>query len=273
MPDYHTYPKRFLEQPQLIRWVYFWNDLLLQRNWYLKKALPKLLQNLPDEALVIDAGSGEGHHVFKLARRFPKIRFWGLDILETNIEFTNRLKAFYDLKNVVFRQADITQFATDEKANVIFSIGVLQLIEDDEAALRQLFDALLPKGRLLLYLPVNERVILPFFKKIKENLQHYDKIKGKQHSYTQPILIKKLEKVGFVIENSKYTVGFLGVISHEIYSTFLILSDNTPNIWLKRCCLLAVLLLLPYVLLLKVLDFFYTPKIGNGTIIIAKKIV
>jgi SAM-dependent methyltransferase len=268
---YHTYPKRFLERPQLIRWVYLWNDLLLQRNWYLKTALRNLISDLPDGALVIDAGSGEGHHVFKLSRRFPKIRFLGLDILSSNIEFTKRLKAHYDLKNVEFRQADITTFTPEEKAAAIFSIGVLQLVPNDEVALKQLFDALLPEGKLLLYLPVNERVILPFLKKIKNELQHYDKVQHTQRVYTQPILFEKLKKAGFSIEKSKYTVGFLGTISHEVYNTFLILADNTPKVWLKRCYIIAVIMLIPYLLLLKVVDFWQQHETGNGTIIVARK--
>ena len=81
----------------------------------------------------------------------------------------------------------------------VFSSNVLEHIEDDEAALRQIFATLKSGGRLVLYLPA----FMVLFSELDRTVGHYRR-------YGRREIVEKLRAAGFQIDSCYYTesVGF-----------------------------------------------------------------
>lgn len=61
-----------------------------------------IVSNLPDGCVVLDYGCAHGHYTINLAKRFPEIRFIGVDITESNIEKARKWASDERLQNVEF---------------------------------------------------------------------------------------------------------------------------------------------------------------------------
>ncbi len=100
-----------------------------------------------------------------------------------------------------------------EKMNGIFAIDVLEHIEDDRAALRELYTSLAPKGKLLIYVPARMELYSPF-----------DKAIGHFRRYHLPDLREKAIEAGFEIETIKYH-DFLGYFA-SYYNKIMTTDEN-----------------------------------------------
>ena len=82
-------------------------DLLLLRAWHIKRALKKIAARLSGSANVLDAGSGLGQYVWRMARKNRGWKITGIDINREQIadstEFFNKM----GLSRVAFRVADL----------------------------------------------------------------------------------------------------------------------------------------------------------------------
>ena len=162
-------------------------------------------------------------------------------------------------------------YQSNTPANLITCIGLLQYIDDDIAALRQLCGMLGPEGKLLLYVPINGTIHLPIYRYLLNKFEHYETVNNRKRIYHYSDIASKMQTAGLQIEQTQFTYGIFGRLSHEITNCFLliILSAN----WLFKC--LACLLFLPaipLILLLMLLDYVLPVKHGNGVLIIGKKL-
>src|SRR5450759_231084 len=66
--------------------LYFLLDLLLLRTWHVKKALRKIIRQFPDDALVLDAGSGFGQYTWRMSKMNTRWNIKAIDINSEQIE-------------------------------------------------------------------------------------------------------------------------------------------------------------------------------------------
>lgn len=95
-----------------------------------------------------------------------------------------------------------------ESIDYIYSLNVLEHIEDDTAALRELFMCLKPGGRLFLYVPAFPSI----FSSMDRKVGHYRR-------YRKSEMILKCNEVGYEIEEVRY-VDCLGYLASVIYKIF-----------------------------------------------------
>lgn len=271
MKAYHKFPQKYLENPHLIRWIYRWNNLILQRNWHTKKELKPILKSLSDRSKIIDAGSGEGHHLIPFAQKYPNLDFHGVDIEIENVAFTTLYGQALGLKNITFAQSDLVEYDFLESVDLIYTIGVLQYIPEDEKLLHHFYHHLKSNGQLFIYSPVNERTVIAYLNKLRNQYFHYEKAQNRCRIYTKEVLENKLKKAGFKIEKCEYKLGTFGIISHEIYSIFLLKVENSASKFKTILLLISMIAMLPMVILLKIIDFSTSHKTGNSVVIIASK--
>jgi 2-polyprenyl-3-methyl-5-hydroxy-6-metoxy-1,4-benzoquinol methylase len=65
-------------------------DLLLLRSWHIKKEIRKIKKEIPQNAQVLDAGSGFGQYSHYLATRSKQWTIKGVDVKTEQIEDCNR---------------------------------------------------------------------------------------------------------------------------------------------------------------------------------------
>ena len=90
----------------------------------------------------------------------------------------------------------------------IFSLNVLEHIENDAAALHDLFQLLSPGGRLFLYVPAFEAL----FTSMDAHVGHHRR-------YRMSSLVKRVEEAGFMVEKSAYTdsLGYFGTLLFKLF--------------------------------------------------------
>ena len=159
----HTYPAFLMRHPRLIGFIHAWNLLILQRNQITRQTVNQLLANLSNDSLIVDAGCGDGQHIFPYNRRFPRLRFWGIDKNDSHIAFCEKYceTMSRDSSPQFFRQ-NLEDLQLENEADVLLSIGILQYIENDRFVLEKFYKAMKTNGKLVLYTPVNGRMILPY---------------------------------------------------------------------------------------------------------------
>jgi SAM-dependent methyltransferase len=100
--------------------------------------------------------------------------------------------------------ADLSDVA-DQSQEYIYSLNVLEHIEDDEATLAALYSKLKPSGRFFLYVPALQALYSSMDKKI-----------GHYRRYHRKPLLGIIQRAGFVIERAEYADS-LGVFATLLY--------------------------------------------------------
>jgi len=105
------------------------------------------------------------------------------------------------------RRLQVTQFVAydsldpipEKSVPYIYSLNVLEHIEDDVGTLGDLYRRLIPGGKLLIYVPAFEILF-----------SSVDKLVGHKRRYTKDVLVRRLEMAGFEIDQAGYvdSLGF-----------------------------------------------------------------
>ncbi len=250
--SYHQFPKWLLNNPYFIYLFYWWNDLVFQRNWILWPKLHKALRCLPSGATICDAGAGEGHHLIRLAKKYPNLHFIGIDLLPSNIEMLEALKKHYKIRNLKLVEGNL-EMRLPFKANFIYCIGVLQYIHNDQNALNHLADNLQNKGCIFVYSPVNDIIKWGFYKRARENWPHYELSQNRQRVYNSDLLNRLFKESKLKVLTEEKHIGYFGIWAHEFYST-LFLNLQFGHVLLKPFWGIGIIILLPIISLLKLID-------------------
>lgn len=111
---------------------------------------PVALASLQEGETVVDLGSGGGLDVFLASRAVgPEGRAIGIDMTEEMVALARRNAAARDYTNVEFHLAAIEAMPlASESVDCVISNCVLNLVDDKDAALREIFRVLKRGGRL-----------------------------------------------------------------------------------------------------------------------------
>jgi SAM-dependent methyltransferase len=262
----YQYPKILMQFPRLIRVVYVANYFTQLRKWYTMVAWQQLIKELPANAVIIDFGAGEAQYLVPFCKKNPSKTFYALDYRKSNVQFCEAL-AYSNLKTEC---VDIEKMTSSVKADLGLCVGVMQYLENDELALRNMHQSLKPGAPLLLYVPINGVLLTGLYANVFKRYAQYESVNQRKRVYTEDEITQKLNNVGFSILRKTYTYGFWGKLSHEWLNTCstLIFSAEIP---LKLIALLVLVLSLPIILVLMCLDFLSKKKDGNGLLVKAEK--
>lgn len=266
----HEYPLILLKYPAIIHLLYFNNWFIHIRKWHLYFLIKKSVKQLNSNFIYIDFGSGDGQYLFPLAKKKPNATCIGVDKNSLNIQFGNRYISHFKLNNVTFYESDIETFKCNCKADLMVCASVLQYVQNDLDAFISMNKAITSGGLLLLYLPINGKIILPFYKKLLFDFPNYENTQERKRVYTEVEIAEKLQLSGFEVVDKKYTYGFLGIISNEVINSFLIIF-NHYNFIIKSITLLIFIISYPIILFIMIIDYLWNNKNGNGILITAKK--
>lgn len=143
----------------------------------------------------LDFGAGGG----EFARRL-RARGFAVSCVEPDDALRRRLAS-----NGFEAVADIASIAPGSQ-HFIYTLNVLEHIEDDKAALAALYERLAPGGVLFVYVPAFQILFGAM-----------DRLVGHHRRYRRAILIQRAAAAGFKIEASGYAdpVGFFAALAHK----------------------------------------------------------
>lgn len=208
---------------------------------------------IPSHAQILDAGCDTGRDAIYLAAKYPNSQIIGIDISTQAINEARERLSRTKLINVIFQTLNLLDINYSEQFNVIYSIEVLEHIDDVEKCLTNFHKALKSDGKLIIHVPSPDQQ--RHFRRFKKNVYP-------DHVYTgfkADELIEILQNHSFDILDVRYTSGWFGSLAWEIFEIV------RPNGLLKR-------ILFPIILIFAVVDTLVTNKRGNNVMITAQKL-
>jgi SAM-dependent methyltransferase len=191
-PDEHNgfvaFSPAVAENNEGFRPEYFDNLAALEsRNFWFRSRnqliLWALRTHFGEAETFLEIGCGTGFVLSGIRREFPELKLSGSEIFTRGLAFARKR-----LPGVELFQMDACHIPFDSEFDVIGAFDVLEHIEDDEAALRQLFQATKPNGGVMLTVPQHAFL----WSRVDEYSFH-------KRRYSRKDLVEKLGRAGFSV--------------------------------------------------------------------------
>jgi SAM-dependent methyltransferase len=258
---------RFFTGSLLLRkTLYFLLDLLLLRTWHVKKALRRIEKQYPEQASVLDAGSGFGQYTWRMSRQN---KLWKIDSVDINSEQIDDCNRFFKKAGlsdrVTFRTMDLTSLNENSQYNIILSVDVMEHIKEDNLVFHNFFRSLKNNGVLIISTPsdkggsdVHNESDESF---IDEHVRDGYSITG---------ITQKLTDAGFKKIDAGYTYGKPGNISWRLSMKYPVKMLNISYLFFIILPF-YYLIFFPVSIILNILDLRLTHKTGTGLLVVAIK--
>lgn len=166
---------------------HFW---FVGRNRILMDVMRKYF---PDPGKVLEMGCGTGFVLSGLCATFPQARLNGSDIFTEGLILTARR-----VSSAFLFQMDARRIPFQEEFDLIGAFDVLEHIEEDEAALAQMYQACKPGGGIVLTVPQHRWL----WSRVDDFAHH-------KRRYTRAELTEKTARAGFRVE---YATSFVSLL-------------------------------------------------------------
>jgi SAM-dependent methyltransferase len=140
----------------------------------------------PDARSFFDVGCGTGGVLDRLHSSLPDLRLAGADALLSGLAFARRL-----LPDVAFAQVDIRTLPYDREFDVVGAFDVLEHLDDDEQALREMYRSTTIGGGLIVTVPQHQ-----FLWSALDDYSHH------RRRYARRQLIGAIERAGYVVQRA-----------------------------------------------------------------------
>lgn len=148
----------------------------------------------PKSGSILDFGAGTGFFAKRIATPERTVLCVEPDTQQAEIISSTGLQAYGQ-----------SQDLSDESVEFSYSLNVLEHIEDDTAAIKEIHRVLKPTSTCVIYVPAMPML----FSSMDEKVEHYRR-------YTRKELIHKLEASGFDVLDCRYA-DILGVFATLLY--------------------------------------------------------
>ncbi|MFC1454942.1 class I SAM-dependent methyltransferase [Candidatus Undinarchaeota archaeon] len=161
----------------------------------------KFILNFIDGEKVLDVGCGTGHLIAEIAKRKKVV---GTDIHDSIIKVAKKRNP-----GIKIIKDSIENTKINEKFDTVVCSEVIEHIEDDVEALRNMKKCLVKGGRLILTVPAHSWLF-----------GAHDERLGHRRRYSKRDLRKKLTEVGFDVEKIRYW-NFISLFPAFLYARVL----------------------------------------------------
>lgn len=173
---------------------------------------------------LLEVGCGRGFYVNTIGRLFPKLKIWGVDLNNDYLKKADKLDG-----KVKLIRADVSKLPfEDNYFDKVIASEILEHVEDDSKALREIFRVLRPGGRLIvtvpnknypfLWDPLNYILEKTTGKHLPSNIWWLSGIwADHKRLYDTNDLRGRVEKSGFVIDSVRTVTHYCLPWSHFLF--------------------------------------------------------
>lgn len=152
---------------------------------------------------VLDIGSGVGTIDFYLAQKGQQVT--GIEISQRAVDVARQSQQRFGLsKKIRFLRGDFFELKTGGQFAFIICSEVLEHLQDDQTAIKKIYQLIKPEGRLLITVPSQNAPLIKL-----GLIKKFDKVSGHLRRYTLNSLKLLLEKNNFKVIFIKKTEGIL----------------------------------------------------------------
>jgi len=258
---------RFFDRSLFLRkTLYLLLDLLLLRTWHVKKALKNVARQFPDEAAILDAGSGFGQYTWTMSKLNPQ---WMIKAVDINNEHIEDCKIFFreaGLSGRVFLETcDLTLLSEREKYNIVLSVDVMEHIEDDILVFNNFYKSMKAGGILIISTPSDQGGSDVHNNSGKSFIDEHVR-----DGYSMKDIREKLTLAGFRLIETRYTYGIPGNISWHLSMKYPIGMLNISYLFFLILPFYYVITF-PVSIILNFFDLHLNHKRGTGLLVTAIK--
>ncbi|RLC47542.1 MAG: hypothetical protein DRI23_11200 [Candidatus Cloacimonadota bacterium] len=242
--------------PAFRKLFYLLLDLLLLRQWYVKKTIRKFFpKNKP--LRFYDAGAGFGQYSYFILKYFNKAKVHAVDLKTDYMDSFVQYAKLEGWQDFTAQQADLVDYVPNDKFDLIVAIDILEHIKDDIQVLKNFRQVLDDGGKLIISSPSTFDESAKF---VEEHVRP---------GYDKDEIILKLENAGFRIVSFDFSYGRLGHLAW-------LLTMKYPMSLLGISKLFFILLPIYYLVFYPVsalfmcIDVRVKNKTGTGVIVVAE---
>ncbi|RLC49810.1 MAG: hypothetical protein DRH79_08530 [Candidatus Cloacimonadota bacterium] len=242
--------------PAFRKLFYLLLDLLLLRQWYVKKTIRKFFpKNKP--LRFYDAGAGFGQYSYFILKYFNKAKVHAVDLKTDYMDSFVQYAKLEGWQDFTAQQADLVDYVPNDKFDLIVAIDILEHIKDDIQVLKNFRQVLDDGGKLIISSPSTFDESAKF---VEEHVRP---------GYDKDEIISKLENAGFRIVSFDFSYGRLGHLAW-------LLTMKYPMSLLGISKLFFILLPIYYLVFYPVsalfmcIDVRVKNKTGTGVIVVAE---
>jgi SAM-dependent methyltransferase len=171
-------------------------EIMQEAENYNRYLLNTIRKHAPSSGRILDFGAGNGEFAGPIAAL-------GFDV--TALEPDEMLRTMLRSKGIA--AAGTLHELPDQSFEYVYTVNVLEHIEDDVATLRQLHSKLSARGRLLVYVPAFPVLYTSMDAKV-----------GHVRRYTRDTLVKNVAASGFDVERVGYvdSIGFFATLLFKL---------------------------------------------------------
>jgi SAM-dependent methyltransferase len=140
-----------------------------------------LRRYFPRAATFLEIGCGTGFVLRGIRQAIPRLTIAGSEIFSEGLAYAQKR-----LPDVGFFQMDARSIPYSSALDVIGAFDVLEHIDEDEAVLRQMHDAVRPGGGIILTVPQHQ-----FLWSVTDEFSHH------LRRYSRAEVVEKIERAGF----------------------------------------------------------------------------
>ncbi len=216
-------------------------EVMQEAKNYNRYLLNTLLKFHRGAARTLDFGAGSGQFVIPMAEKVPSIVALEPDAMLRDIIRSKGIRAVSGVDEI-----------PDQSLEYIYSLNVLEHIQDDAAALRDLHTKLAPQGTLLIYVPAFPVLYSSMDAKV-----------GHIRRYTRATLESVVVAAGFRVRHAAYvdSLGYLATLLFKLIGN----SDGTVNMTALK---LYDRLAFP---ISRFLDLFTSRLLGKNLLLVAQR--
>ncbi len=231
-------------------------DLLLLRQWYVKKAIKKHFPR-DREIRFYDAGAGFGQYSYFVMKYFRNAKVHATDLKTDYMDSFARYAKLVGWQDFTAQQANLVDYIPKDKFDLIIAIDILEHIEEDEKVLQNFRQVLHSGGKLIISSPST------FDESAKFVAEHV------RPGYDKDEIISKLQNAGFKIISFDYSYGKFGHLAWLLTMKFPMSLLGISKIFFL---LLPVyyLLFYPISALFMWLDLVMKNKEGTGIVVVVE---
>lgn len=208
-------------------------------NAYLTRLI---LKNITQKDHVVDFGAGSGTFAGRVSDQGMNVSCIEPDQLLGEVLSSKGLTAHKDIDELA-----------DESVDFVYSLNVLEHIDDDAAIVKALYKKLKPGGRVLIYVPA----FMVLFTSMDEKVGHVRR-------YTKGDLISLMKESGFRVDKAGYadSLGFFATLAFKwIGNDSGDINRTALKIYDSFCFPIS-----------RLMDLFLSPFLGKNVLIEARKL-
>ncbi|MCK9308960.1 MAG: class I SAM-dependent methyltransferase [Candidatus Cloacimonetes bacterium] len=241
--------------PALRILVYKAMDMILLRQRYVKREMLAHFRE-KERFSFYDAGAGFCQYTWFVLKHWPNSQVLATDLKSDYLKSFSFYASGFASGRFSYKSADLQRYVPPQQYQLAIAIDILEHIEDDNTALRKLYQTLAPEGMLIISTPSDTDEAAKF------TAEHV------RPGYAKIDLETKLHKAGFELVKSIYTYGFWGSLAWRLLMKYPL------QITSKKLYPLLVpyyIVVYPFAELFMRMDMLRNNPSGTGILIVAQK--